>query len=434
MTHRTHKLMSRVRTIATSRDFRSAGMMGLSGAASQAIPLLTLPLLTRLFTPEDMGTYAVWLSAVTIASLVASGRYELAAVLPDEDAEAAGVVMLSLRVLAFVVAIAAVAATTTVLALSDAWSIRLLWGLLAPTATLAMGVFQSLSYWDTRTGRFDAIARARFAQTAVTAGAGIAAGLTVPSAWTLGLSWTLGSAVAALMLAPTMFEVVRTHRTAAADDHSWQALATAYRRYPLANAPHALLDGLRDAGVLFGIRSLFGAATTGYFSVANRLTRAPASLAGQAVSQVYYRRAVLLDQAGKDLARDIRTGATIVFGVALVPTVALALSANWLVPVLLGEGWRAAGVYVGLLAPAMLSMLVVSPFTFVPHVRGRVREALWFASLDLVLKALSLLAGQVTRSTMVAVTSISAETVMVNAAVLVFYLRICSLPVGRTGG
>src|SRR5690554_4694229 len=54
---------------------------------AQIIAVLVSPLITRLFTPEDMGIVASFIAITTILGTIAAGRYELAIVLPETDKE-----------------------------------------------------------------------------------------------------------------------------------------------------------------------------------------------------------------------------------------------------------------------------------------------------------------------------------------------------------
>ena len=51
---------------------------------AQAIPVLISPILTRLYSPEDFGVYAIYFSVLMITSVVATGKYEMAIVLPKD--------------------------------------------------------------------------------------------------------------------------------------------------------------------------------------------------------------------------------------------------------------------------------------------------------------------------------------------------------------
>ena len=65
-------------------------------AISQAIAILMLPVLSRIYTPDNFGIAAVFASAVTILSGISGLRYYLAIPLPKSERYANAVITLSL--------------------------------------------------------------------------------------------------------------------------------------------------------------------------------------------------------------------------------------------------------------------------------------------------------------------------------------------------
>ena len=55
---------------------------------AQAIPIAISPILTRIYTPEDFGKYALFLSLVMIAMSITTLRYEQAFMLPAKSKDA----------------------------------------------------------------------------------------------------------------------------------------------------------------------------------------------------------------------------------------------------------------------------------------------------------------------------------------------------------
>ncbi|MCK5335612.1 MAG: translocase, partial [Gammaproteobacteria bacterium] len=55
---------------------------------AQAIPIAISPLLTRIYTPNDFGVYALFISIATIFGSIANARYEMAIMLPHKDEDA----------------------------------------------------------------------------------------------------------------------------------------------------------------------------------------------------------------------------------------------------------------------------------------------------------------------------------------------------------
>ena len=69
---------------------------------AQAIPIAISPILTRIYAPEDFGMFALYMSVASIISVIATGRYELAIMLPKKDEDAVNIVALSIIISFFV--------------------------------------------------------------------------------------------------------------------------------------------------------------------------------------------------------------------------------------------------------------------------------------------------------------------------------------------
>ena len=66
---------------------------------AQAIPIAISPILTRLYSPEDFGTFGLYMAIVAIASVLVTGRYELAILLPKRDRDAMHILALPISLL-----------------------------------------------------------------------------------------------------------------------------------------------------------------------------------------------------------------------------------------------------------------------------------------------------------------------------------------------
>ena len=62
---------------------------------SQIIPLAILPILTRLYSPEEFGTLALYIAFFSILSVVVTGRYEMAIMLPKKEKDAISLFQIS---------------------------------------------------------------------------------------------------------------------------------------------------------------------------------------------------------------------------------------------------------------------------------------------------------------------------------------------------
>ena len=69
-------------------------MMGTTVA--QAIPVAISPILTRIYSPEEFGFFALFISISSIFGAIVNGRYEMAIMLPDKEEDAINIAALGL--------------------------------------------------------------------------------------------------------------------------------------------------------------------------------------------------------------------------------------------------------------------------------------------------------------------------------------------------
>ena len=73
--------------------------LSFSTVVASAVGLLTLPIITNIFSISDLGKYQLLVSIITMIGVVASLRYDMAFILPKDDAVATIMFKLSFLVL-----------------------------------------------------------------------------------------------------------------------------------------------------------------------------------------------------------------------------------------------------------------------------------------------------------------------------------------------
>ena len=321
------------------------------GALAQALPLLLGPWLTRLYRPEDFGSYHLFAAVAANLAVVACARYEFALPLAQNDAEAAALRSLCLRLLALATGVTALGAAAWAL-----WA-GVVWPLWLPAAVGVLGGVSLASLNAARAQRFRRLAVARVLQHG---GGALLQGLA-------GL-WQLG--VMGLIVAPTLAALAaaaalgwpgqaRVELVARVTRAQWLAAARVHRSFPLLNTPHAFLGALQDTLAIALIAGSLGPAAAGAWGLALRYLKAPATLVGGAVSQVLYPR--LAPVAGAQPGCTAAGRALVLRTMVLLALLASPLVATlwWLGPALFtwafGPDWAPAGglaralaLYIGL--------------------------------------------------------------------------------------
>ncbi len=339
-----------------------------SNLVAQAITILGIPVLSRIYGPTAFGFLAIYVSVATLVSLVATGRYEFAIVLPRSRGNALALKRLA-RSLLWAVAIFFEVFLLVFLEpfarFLDATDFQV-WLLTLPLHVILLGEISILSVWHTRHNGFSTLGTYRIVLSVGTVG------LQALGGWLL--FHDVRGLIVGLLLAQVIalvFLMVREgvsgpERRGVTRSRVWVSMKR-YKKMPLLNAPTALLDGLRGAGINLVIGGQSQQAL-GQYSMAWRSVQAPIGLLGSALNQVYFQRMSHQDR-GRLFAVVLSTTMRVAL-LTLPVFVLLYFLCPWLLPVLLGDGWDEAGRYAQALVPWLFLNLVTSPIASVFVVTG----------------------------------------------------------------
>jgi len=166
------KLFLNLKNKLLNNDFNK-NVLILSGGTvvAQTLTIFISPILTRLYSPEDFGTYAIFLSIVSIVLVISCGRYELAIMLPEKDEDAINVAALAFIInttvsLLFFFLILIFKDPILNLLKADSLSF---WIYLAPLTIFFIGLFYILNYTNNRFKLYKDISKATIMRSIVNA-------------------------------------------------------------------------------------------------------------------------------------------------------------------------------------------------------------------------------------------------------------------------
>src|SRR5690554_3486904 len=84
--------------LKSHRFFRAVVTLASASAGGQLIMLAAIPFLTRLYTPEDFGVFAVFSALMSVVLVISSLRYELAIPLPQSQKSASRLLVIALAI------------------------------------------------------------------------------------------------------------------------------------------------------------------------------------------------------------------------------------------------------------------------------------------------------------------------------------------------
>jgi O-antigen/teichoic acid export membrane protein len=352
---------------------RASAEVLLGSGAGFVVALLLTPFISRIYGPISFGLFATVIATVSVFLGFSTLRLEVFAQRAPRDIDAAQLLVLGLLVSCICgILMTMVGVVAVCYGASPWWATA---GILLWTGSL-----QSLGSGKlSRLGLYKPLAKMNFVQAAGTAALQLALGVFSPSVWAL-LAGFGGGRIPWLL-------IIRLHTFKRAELRSaWQRT----RRAALVAGSSAIVNSLASQLAILLGSWLFGAAQVGMMAMSTRILVGPLSIVGAAAASANLGEAGrLLRTADPGLGRLVRRAITDLLVVGIVPCGLAALLGTRLVPWLLGEQWREAGVIVALLSVGALAQFAMSPFSQLLNLTGHSRQLFAWDCLRLTLILLS---------------------------------------------
>jgi len=322
---------------------RIAGAAGLA----QALAFAAAPLLTRLYTPEAFGKFAVFGALVTILAPLGSLRYEWALPLPADEAQAHHLLALCL---------VAVGCSSVVVAFTG--SLVAQWtdvsgGTIAllPVAIFVFGLHTAVTGWLVRDRAFAQLARVRFVTIVGILACQLGLGQLRPSVTSLILGF-IGGYVVGLILASYACSRALLAMAACVHLGGIRQVAAEYRSFAIFTSPAGVINAIGSQLPNLLLPSLYGPAVTGQYSLAQRVLGQPMALVGQAVNQVLWGNAarLLTDEPAGLWPLFVRLNACLL--ALMLPGLALTWIGAEVFTFIFGPAWGQAGSFAGVMIVA----------------------------------------------------------------------------------
>jgi O-antigen/teichoic acid export membrane protein len=348
----------------TARWRTLAGLAGAT-ALSQGGVVAASPILTRLYTPSDFGTYAAALSIVAVATSIACFRYDQAIPLPRDPLAVASLLVLCCVLALLTTALVAILLVVAGEAIATVVRVGTLGALVPPILLAVLGgaLYTTISAWAIRIAAFRDLAKTRVTQAVGLVVLQVSFGLIGAGAPGLVFGDAAGRSGGTTRLARLLWrtEAEAIRRVSIA---SMRGAAIRYKRFALLSTPSALLDIVAIQAPIFILLSLFGTTIAGFFLLASRVATVPNALAAASIGPVYLAEAARQSREDPSLLRaSFRDGVRRLALLGIGPSLLLVVTSPILFPFVFGPNWANAGLYAAILAPMYYLQLVTGPIS-----------------------------------------------------------------------
>lgn len=351
---------------------RAIALMAGGTALGQVAGIVSLPILSRLYSREAFGIVNSYTSILSNLAIICGLRYEQAVPIADSDQEAAdalGLAGISTVLLSLLVLVVLLIFGGPILRTLHAEELQaFVW--VIPLGVFLQGMNQTVSFWAVRRKAFSSLAMRRANQGIFTALFQI--GLHFVSRGSLGL--VLGFGLGQGSGCGTLL------RNAWRDDKEllkkisvagMKRIGGRYRRFPLISGPAAFCNSLALNLPALLMPIYFGMASNGDLRQANQVMALPLSLIGAAAGQAFLGEAPKLLRDDPAAARSLFNKMTKRLALFSVFVVMGGVLAIWIAPFALGEKWREAGIYMAILGLPSALQFVTSPISQITTILER---------------------------------------------------------------
>lgn len=355
---------------------------------AQAISLLLSPLLTRVYTPEDFGVYALYIAIVNVLVVLATGQYENAILLPRKNERAYALVVFSL-VISFLFSIALLLLVVVFHGfIVDLMKVDLGWLLYLMPLSVCLSAFLSIfNYWCSRGESYKELSLSAVLNSGANGSAAVAVGYIWKSGFGLVAGQLIGMVLSAFYLIKVFLSEPKVYKV---NKRGVLYVCKRYRRFPQIYIPHGLFANLSNNLPAILLTAYFSPVAAGFYFLAFRVAAMPLTIVGNAFYQVFFQQLSKVP----DKKRFYREKFFKV-NLLLLP---FFVGCWFLLPtafgLLFGSAWAEAGKYTQILLPLLYMKFLSNVFTSAVYIFfERQAENLFFGVVINLFIAVSLILG-----------------------------------------
>jgi lipopolysaccharide exporter len=419
-----------------NKFIRNVSVVMSGTAIAQIIAMIIVPVLSRIYQPDQLGVFSLYISIITLFSVIASFRYEVAIVLPKDEDEATRIFLLSCIITVLL------SATLLIVCLFFDDSIAGLlgspelkrWLIWVPISVCAMGLYQCLNYWSSRQNQYKRMARSLIGRQGSIASTQIAAGSI--GFTSMGL---IGGQIVGQVIA-SVFWLIQTWRDSSSlfkrnfkVDELKQA-ARKYSEFPVYSTPQTLVNSLSQNLPVFMLSFFYGSAVIGLYSMGLRLIQFPVTLVAQSVRQVLLQRISEAHQDEINLNSMFKKFTITLALIALLPSLFIVVFGPQLFKIILGSEWMEAGVYASWMVIWMFLSFISAPALVLMTVFGLQRRLLIYETLLMAARFGALFVGGTYFSAVNCIAMFTLVGVVFNTYLIASMLKASKERVRKYGG
>lgn len=356
------------------------------------IPLVTAPILGRLYSPEEYGSIISIMALAAMPSVAVTLQFHQGILIETDPREEAAVVWLSL-----LTGIVTSSAALTILLLAieflPAGTVSRDWLFLLPLAMTQAGLAAIASSLANRPRHYSYLSFSQALPAVATAGISILLGLRGFTDYGLMLGYAGGLALQIIVNGLYLTYRMRGRARGVPTFHSIMVAKRRHIRFALFSMPSEMLLTF-TANMPIYVLNLFGyGAAIGHFGRARQIASIPPSVAIGAAGQIFRREALAALESTGDCRKMVSRTGVLLFLLGCLGAAPVWVFTRDIFVFYLGPAWGQAGEYAQILIPMLVLRMAVSPVSSVFWLVGAQRAEFVLSVLSVLIIFIGLWIG-----------------------------------------
>ncbi len=346
--------------------------LSIGNAIAFIASVLLYPVLSRVFTPIDYAIFGLYSSIFAFLEIASAGRYDFAVVMPKQEDDAINVVAGGLIIsVVYSVFIFSLALLFKDVAASNLNNIQLAnWLLWLPIGLLFISISKLCNAWLIRKKNFRASSINKAGQKIAEGSVQVSFGFI-----SFGNGLVLGDVAGRLFNAGlSIYQSVKYGLDI--KKVSWTSIKTNLKQFlefPKFGILPSMLNTLGGMLPVFIISMYYSVEISGNFNFSRIILSVPFALIAVGISQVLMQQVSARKHEREPIADEVYSLARKLFVLSVIGTVIIFFFGPVLFEFVFGAKWRVAGWYTSILILSNSISLVVSPFSILLPVLGKVK-------------------------------------------------------------
>lgn len=410
--------------VSGSEFVKNSATLLSSNVIAQIIALAIYPLITRMYSPDDFGEFSLFLTIAGVLSIISTGRYESAILLPKDDSKARAVFQLCIKLSLYVFVILFPISFFIKKPIAELFGSKVLQNCLPllPVLVLLSALWQSLNFYITRFKEFKKSGFYNISQSTVNSSLKYGFGYFKILQVGLILSSVIGQFVAfistVIISRKLIFPTLKQNKT------DINIVKREYSKFPSYEMPHAVINMLSGSLPVLLLSTKFSLELIGFFSLGITLGFRPINVFCSSLYQVLFQRVAEKVNNNETITAFLFSYIKKVALIVLPPFLLVFLFAEEIFEFLFGVEWSVAGAYFKVMLPWFFVVIFTSSLSFMPKVFQMQKYAMFIEITYITLRIIALYIGLYNNSFYLAIVLFCGVSVFVLLAQLIWFMSL----------